>query len=63
MIYHDVKKVAEASKLSVKEVMKEMKKLKISLEGNKWIVQNKIKSVRLAAEKVGFEIPEFFASV
>ena len=60
MIYHDVKKVAEASKLSVKEVMREMKKLKITLVGNKWVVQNKIKSVRLTAEKVGFEIPEFF---
>lgn len=62
MIYHDVKKIAEDSKLSVKEVMKEMKKLKISLEGNKWIVQNKIKSVRLIAEKVGFEIPKYFLS-
>ena len=59
MIYHDVKKVAEASKLSVKEVMREMKKLKISLEGNKWVVQNKIKSVRETAAKVGFDIPKY----
>lgn len=59
MIYHDVKKAAEASGLSVKEVMREMKKLKISLEGNKWIVQNKIKSVRETAAKVGFEILKY----
>ena len=62
MIYHDVKKVAVASKLSVKEIMREMKKLKISLEGNKWIVQNKIKSVRTMAEKVGFEIPKYLTN-
>jgi len=59
MIYYDVKKVAAASKISVKDVMREMKKLKISLEGNKWVVQNKIKSVREAASKVGFEIPKY----
>lgn len=59
MIYHDVKKIVTESKLSVKEVMRAMKKLKISLEGNKWIVQNKIKSVREIASKVGFDIPKY----
>ena len=59
MIYHDVKKVADTSKISVKEIMREMKKLKISLEGNKWVVQNKIKSVRETARKVGFDIPKY----
>lgn len=59
MIYHDVKAIADESKVSVKEIMREMKKLKISLEGNKWVVQNKIKSVRIMAEKVGFDIPKY----
>lgn len=59
MIYHDVKKIVEESKISVKEIMREMKKLKISLVGDKWVVQNKIKSVRFSAEKVGFCIPMY----
>lgn len=59
LIYHDIKKVAEESKMSVKEIMREMKKLKISLEGDKWIVQNKIKSVRETAAKIGFDIPKY----
>ena len=59
LIYYDMKKVAEKSKMSVKEIMREMKKLKISLEGDKWIVQNKIKSVREMAAKVGFNIPKY----
>ncbi len=59
MIYYDVKSVADESKLSVKEIMREMKKLKIVLSGNKWIVENKIKSVRETAEKVGFDIPKY----
>ena len=59
MIYHDVKKKAEDSKLSVKETMRTMKKLKISLEGDKWVVQNKIKSVRETASKLGFKIPKY----
>lgn len=62
MIYYDVKKAAEAGKQSVKEIMREMKKLKISLEGDKWVVQNKIKSVREAASKVGFDIPKYISS-
>ena len=59
MIYHDIKKVADESKLSVKEIMREMKKLKITLNGNKWVVENKIKSVRDVATKVGFDIPKY----
>ena len=59
IIYHDVKKKAKEAKLSVKEIMKEMKKLKISLEGDKWVVQNKIKSIRETAAKVGFDIPKY----
>ena len=59
IIDHDVKKKAKEAKLSVKEIMKEMKKLKISLEGDKWGVQSKIKSVRETAAKVGFDIPKY----
>lgn len=59
MIYHDIKKVADEAKVSVKEIMREMKKLKISLEGDKWVVQNKIKCVRELAAKIGFEIPKY----
>ena len=59
MIYHDIKKVADETKVSVKEIMREMKKLKISLEGDKWVVQNKIKCVRELAAKIGFEIPKY----
>ena len=59
MIYHDIKKVADEAKLSVKEIMREMKKLKITLNGNKWVVENKIKSVRDVATKVGFDIPKY----
>lgn len=59
MIYHDIKKIADESKLSVKEIMREMKKLKITLNGNKWVVENKIKSVRDVAAKVGFDIPKY----
>lgn len=58
VIYHDIKKIANESKLSVKEIMCEMKKLKITLKGNKWVVENKIKSVRDIAAKVGFDIPK-----
>ena len=36
-----------------------MKKLKITLNSNKWIVENKIKSVREVAAKVGFDIPKY----
>ena len=36
-----------------------MKKLKITLNGNKWVVENKIKSVRDIATKVGFDIPKY----
>ena len=36
-----------------------MKKLKITLNGNKWVVGNKIKSVRDVAAKVGFDIPKY----
>ena len=61
MIYHDIKKVADEAKVSVKEIMREMKKLKISLEGDKWVVQNKIKCVRELADKIGFEIPKYIA--
>ena len=59
MIYHDIKKIADESKLSVKEIMREMKKLKITLNGNKWVVENKIKSVRDVTAKVGFDIPKY----
>ena len=59
MIYHDIKRVVDESKLSVKEIMREMKKLKITLNGNKWVVGNKIKSVRDVAAKVGFDIPKY----
>ena len=59
MIYHDIKKVADEAKVSVKEIMREMKKLKISLEGDKWVVQNKIKCVRELAGKIGFDIPKY----
>lgn len=59
MIYHDLKKVADEAKVSVKEIMREMKKLKISLEGDKWVVQNKIKCVRELADKIGFDIPKY----
>ena len=59
MIYHDFKKVADESKLSVKEIVRKMKKLKITLNGNKWVVENKIKSVRDIATKVGFDIPKY----
>lgn len=59
MIYHDIKKVADKAKVSVKEIMREMKKLKISLEGDKWVVQNKIKYVRKLADKIGFDIPKY----
>ena len=59
MIYHDVKKVTDAANESVKEVLREMKKLKITLEGNKWVVNNKIKNVRETAKKVGFDIPKY----
>ena len=59
MIYHDVKKIADESKLSVKEIMREMKKLKITLNGNKWVVENKIKGVREVAGKIGFDIPKY----
>ena len=61
MIYHDIKKIADESKLSVKEIMREMKKLKITLNGNKWVVENKIKSVREVASKVGFDIPKYLS--
>lgn len=47
------------SNLSVKEIMREMKKLKITLIGNKWVVENKIKSVREVAGKIGFDIPKY----
>ncbi len=50
---------ATFQKMSVKEIMREMKKLKISLEGDKWIVQNRIKSVRETAVKVGYNIPKY----
>ena len=59
MIYHDVKQAAGEAGISVKEVMREMKKLKISREGDKWVVQNKIKSTRETAAKVGFDIPKY----
>ena len=59
MIYHDIKKVADEAKVSVKEIMREMKKLKISLEGNRWVIQNKIKCVRELADKIGFDIPKY----
>ena len=59
MIYHDIKKVADESKLSVEEIVGEMKKMKITLNGNKWVVENKIKSVRDMATKVGFDIPKY----
>ena len=59
MVYHDVKKAADKAKVSVKEIMREMKKLKISLEGNKWVVQNKIKCVRELADRIGFDIPTY----
>lgn len=32
---------------------------KISLEGDKWVVQNKIKCVREMAGKIGFDIPKY----
>ena len=63
MIYHDVKKIADESKLSVKEIMREMKKLKISLNGDKCVVENKIKSVRDVAAKVGFDIPKYLPDI
>ena len=59
MIYHDIKKIADKSNLSVKEIMRELKKLKIILNGNRWVVENKIKSVRETASKVGFDIPKY----
>lgn len=59
MIYHDIKKIADRAKVSVKEIMREMKKLKIALEGDKWVVQNKIKCVRELADKIGFDIPKY----
>ncbi len=62
MIYHDIKKVADEAHVSVKEIMREMKKLRISLEGDKWVVQNKIKCVRELADKIGFEIPKYVTS-
>lgn len=62
MIYHDIKKVADEAHVSVKEIMREMKKLKISLEGDKWVPQNRIKAVRELANKIGFEIPEYIRS-
>lgn len=51
--------VAEKSRMSVKEIMRETKKLKISLEGGKRIVQNRINSVQETAVKVGFNIPKY----
>ena len=39
--------------------MREMKKLKITLNDNKWVVENKIKSVREVAGKIGFDIPKY----
>ena len=58
MIYHDIKKIADKAKVPVKEIMREMKKLKIALEGDRWVVQNKIKCVRELADKIGFDIPK-----
>ena len=63
IIYHEMKKQTDISKLPLKKTMREMKKLKISLEGDKWLVKNKIKSVREIAEKVGFEIPKYIPKV
>ena len=61
MIYHDIKRIADESRLSVKEIMREMKKLIITLNGNKWVVENKIKSVRDIAAMLGFDIPKYLS--
>ena len=44
MIYHDIRKVANDAKLPMKDIMRETGKIKISKEGDKWVLKNKIKS-------------------
>ncbi len=43
MIYHNVKEITDEAELSLKEIMREMKKLIISHNGNKRLIENKIK--------------------
>ena len=59
MIYHDIKDVADRSKLRVKDIICEMSKLKMVYEGNKWLIRNNIKSVRELCEKTNFSIPDY----
>ena len=62
MIYHDIRKVANDAKLPMKDIMRETGKIKISKEGDKWVLKNKIKKVREICEKVGFELPKYLKS-
>ena len=57
MIYHDIKTIAKRVNVDVKEIMREMKKIKISFESDKWVIRNNIKKVREFAQKIGFNIP------
>ena len=59
MIYHDLTSVTNKAKVSLRDVMQEMRKLKLFLEGDKWIRQNNVKSVRTICGKLGFFPDEF----
>ncbi len=59
MIYHDIKEVADKAKLKVKDIMHETGKLKMIYEGNKWLIQNNIKSVREVCKKTNFSLPKY----
>lgn len=57
MIYHDLRKVLDEHNLSMKDVINELKGIKISKERGKWKVRNSTKQKKEICEKIGIRLP------
>ena len=57
MIYHDLRKALDGVNLSLRDVINELKGIKMSKERSRWMIRNNTKTKRDICEKLNLSIP------
>lgn len=57
MIYHDLRQVMDEANLSLRDVINELKGIKMSKERTRWMIRNNTKSKKKICEKLDLTIP------
>ena len=57
LIYNEIRRATEHAKISVKDILNEIKKIKMVQDGKTWNIRNNTRGVRDLCKKLDFEIP------